>query len=143
MGNLIAAISSVPVALVSELIIVPHIWSPTRWGDIPWTPPPFWIGELVSIILMIGISVVSGVMSSLQKCKRKNIMVSLRNSKWHVFGYIIGRIFALLAFPLKTIMLAGMTWVPFAKKVSEGLITAVFILFTGSIGNTLTRQTVC
>jgi len=143
MGNFIAALASIPVPLLSKIVIVPHLWSPERWGSIPWTPPPFWVTELVSLIIIIGVAVVGGVMTSLQKCKRKDYRTALSSSKWHAAGYIIGRIFALLAFPLKTMMISAMSWMPFAKQMSEGMITFVFVLLFGSLGNSITRQEVC
>lgn len=143
MGNIVATLVSIPLPLVSDIIIVPHLWSPERWGNIPWTPPPFWISEIINVILMICVSTSSGVMTSLQKCKRKNLSVSLQNSKWQVIGYIIGRIFALLAFPLKTMIISSIAWMPFAKQISEGIITSAFVLLFGMIGNSNNRKEIC
>jgi hypothetical protein len=144
MGNITAALASVPVPLIAELVIVPHLWHPTRWGSQSrWTPPNVLIREVVSLGMVMLLSVLSGVMSSLSRCKRKDYGVALSNAKWHVIGYIIGRSFAFVAFPLTAMLVAAMSWMPFAKKIAMGLITAVFMLVLGMFGNTFTRREVC
>ena len=143
MGNLVAAVGSIGVPIVTDALIIPHLWHPSRFGSVPWSPPGRLVYFALYIVVMVIVSVVGSSMSSLRECNEVDVWEGIRSSVWHVAGFIVGHAFMAANVPLKSMLLTVMSWLPYASHMTSGLITALFVLFFGKAGNEAVRLAVC
>lgn len=147
MGNLLAATASIGVPLFTHTVTLPFLFHPLRWGGVPWAEPHWILLGLLTFILNVCTLMVLGTMSGLMTtkgmCNRTDVLRSIKRSLWVVLGYIIGNLF-LFVFPfVKAPFLVFGLWLPYAGWLVHGFLVSIFILLTGSVGNTMLRSEVC
>lgn len=147
MGNLIVTGASVFVPLFNEIVTIPYLYSPLRWGGIPWSPPnSIYVNMtriILNIIVLIILGTLSGLMTTERQCRRLDLWLSIKRSSWVLLGYFVGNVFLTLIPMIKAPLLALLIWLPYAGWIAHGLIVALFILFLGSFGNAYQRAETC
>lgn len=147
MGNLIVTGASIFIPLFNQLITVPYIYAPTRWGGIPWSPPNDISVNIVrvifNVILLILFATLSGMMTTEKQCQKHEVFHSMKRSMWVLLGYAIGSVLATCIPVLKAPLLALTIWVPYAAWIAHGIIVAGPILVMGAIGNSYQRHEIC
>ena len=147
MGNAIATSSSIIVPLFNHLVTVPYLFHPQRWGGIPFKEPNVlflgFIGFLANILSLMMLGTISGMMTTKKKCRKTNIMWTIKRSLWVVLGYYVGNLF-LMVFPfVKAPLLIFTLWMPYAGWIVHGIFVGVFIMLFGAMGNSMLRNEVC
>jgi len=147
MGNIIAATSSIGIPLFNHLVTIPYIFHPQRWGGIPWKEPNFILLSLITMIFnvvcLMLIGTISGLMTTKQKCRKTNLLKSIKRSLWVAVGYIIGNMVMMLLPFIKSPLLVLSLWMPYAGWIIHGICVSLFVLLFGSIGNSKLRNEVC
>ena len=147
MGNLIVTSTSIVIPLITDKIIIPFVFYPTRWGSIPWKEPSMFVtGPLKFVINLVTLSLlaaVSGMMSTTKECNKKDFLLSWKRSIWVILGYLIGNMVVTLLPMIKAPILMAMMWMPYAGYIAHGMLVSLFIMFFGAMGNTKLRNDVC
>ena len=147
MANLLATMTSIVIPLWVSEIFVPFLYHPYRWGGIPWSPPSHFNMMLITKILTFGLLTVtgtlSGMMSTIGKCRKSDWRKSLHRSLWFVLGYVLGNLMVIFIPFIKAPLLAGLMFLPYAKYIAHGLLVGIMTLIFGAIGNQILRDEVC
>jgi len=147
MGNLIVTTASVGIPLFTQLIAVPFVFHPYRWGGMPWKEPSqilvIFFGFILNLILLSMFGTLSGMMTTENACHKHSVWKSFKRSFWVILGYIIGNIVVFLLPMLSAPLLAVLMWLPYAGIIVRSLLTSIFILIFGAMGNTVLRNEVC
>lgn len=146
MGNLIVTIGSVFIPLISDKLIIPFMYHPSRWGGIPWSEPGISASILSffsNIMMLVILSTISGMMTTSRKCRKKDLKQSVKRSTWVVLGYIIGNIAAFFLPIIKAPILMATMWLPYAGYIAHGILVGLFVLLFGAMGNARLRMEIC
>lgn len=145
MGNLLAALGSTLIPLMSEVLIVPTLFAPDP--SVPWVAPSWFtiraLTLVVEVILVIILSTFNGVMNSLRTCNRMELWESFKNSKWALTGYFLYAVFFLIFGMLKVPVQNYLSWLPYSRLLIDGLLYFPFSLIFGALGNIRLRNKVC
>jgi hypothetical protein len=149
MGNFLVSITSIFVPLFVKTKLMPLHYNPYNYNiNEPWTPPNKINYELVYnfyiLIILLGLGTISGTMATIRNCEKKNYLKSFLHSFFIVIGFIIGNIVLLIMPFLKAVLiLCLMGFTPYTDYIAHGIITSLFVMVFGAIGNSKLISSVC
>lgn len=147
MGNLITAGGSVFAPFLTTEVLIPFIYNPIRFNNIPFVQPStlkymFWY-LFFNCVIVFFLGTIGGTMSSLKECDKMNILTSMNGAKWPVLFTIFGLLF-LFMFPIiKAPLLVVTGMIPHSNLLVTGIFLSFFVLLGGFLGNRYTRTNVC
>ena len=147
MGNLITAGGSIFSPLITTEILIPFIYHPYFFNNIPFVHPStlkyiFWY-ILFNCLIVFILSTIGSTMSTLKECDKMNILTSMSATRWPIFFTIIGLMFIYL-FPIIKVPLLVLTgFLPYSNLLVNGLFLSCFVLAGGYLGNRYARERVC
>jgi len=147
MGNFISAGASIGVPLLTQLVTIPFLFHPHRWGGVPFKEPGWFMLSIVSIIIniltLMIIGTISGMMTTTKACRKIEVWRSIKRSMWVVAGYMFGNMIMWLLPFVKAPILPFMVMLPYGGWIVHGLFVSLSVLIFGAMGNTLLRAEVC
>jgi hypothetical protein len=147
MGNLITTISAIWSPLITTELIIPFIYYPFRFNNIPFIAPStlkyMFLYLFINALIIGFFGTIGGIMSSLKECDKMNVWTSINGAKWPVFFSICGLIFLFLFPIIKAPMLALCAFIPYSNLIVTGLYLSVFVFAGGFLGNRYSRLWVC
>lgn len=147
MGNLVSTFTAFISPVITDIYVMPMLFSPNLLGGIPFKPPGLFENlfyELLINFLIIGsMATLAGSMSSLAECRKSKIKQSLLNSRYVLLGALVGFIASKTLLFIKAPLLSVSSLLPYAIHFTTGIFVAFFVLIFGIYGNYKTRSDVC
>ncbi len=147
MGNLVTASGSIFAPFLTTEVIIPFIYNPIRFNNIPFVAPStlkyMFLYILINVLIVFSLGVVGSTMSTLKECHRMDLLTSMLSTKWPILFTIIGLIILYLLPIIKTPLLVVMGWLPYSNLFVTGLFLSLFVLIGGYLGNKYARERVC
>jgi len=147
MGNFITTLVSTTSPFITKNIIIPTILHPHVLGGVPFNKPStllyFTLYILGNFLIIGSTSILSGMMTTMQKCRKYSFLNSVKNSRWVLFFTLLGIIFINIFSFTKSPVLAFISWMPYANDIVTGLYLALFVMLGGILANTSNRNEVC
>ncbi len=135
-GNLIVALIGLFAPFITKMYILPYIYHPYRYGQIPFQPPSYTERMVTYYMIIIGILTIfyvfSGYMNSIKVCKQSDYSLVIYNFK--KFGlFLIICLLLLIIFPLVKIpILTNFMMIPYANEFVNGIFWSM-LAFTGAV----------
>lgn len=147
LGNLISALLSIPVPLLTRTVLIPYLFHPKRWGSQPWTPPSEILQSgfsfFFSFLIIWALGTLSNTMVTLKTCNKYNTYRSVLRASWTVIGWLVGSVVIYFLPFLKAPLLTFTIAVPFAGYLVTGFLVAIFVYLFSEIGNQVIISDVC